>query len=148
MPEVGQELAGRRALSRAEVRERRKVLRSVMLRGSAGLSVVGWIAAVVIVRMSDHPAEEAMVGMHGSPLGAMTPMLMLGTSCLLAALVMAMVTLGIVWRIKFPTFLKVMLTIVLLGASWGLFAVTFLAGVFASGTEPGKISTTRPVQGK
>lgn len=122
------------ALSRNEVSSRRRILRRTMLVGSACLALIGWLLAVVLVRFSDHPAADAMAGVHGSPLGALTPLMMLVASGMLAALVMLMVVLDVIWRIRLALPVKLVLTLVMLGAGWGMFTVTIVAGLYAAGT--------------
>jgi hypothetical protein len=134
------------SLNRAEVTSRRRILRRTMLMGSAGLAAVGWVVSVVIVRASGQPAADAMAGVDGSGLGSLTPILMLVTSAGVAALVMMMVSVSVVWRIRLAAMVKVGLTLVLVGAAWGLFTVTILAGLYAAGTNVEEMGGKRPVR--
>lgn len=121
--------------------ERRRTLRRTLLLGSVALSIIGWVMAVAMVRMSDSSAEDAIAGVYGEGLGALTPLIMLVVSGLLAALVMLMVSLNVLWRVRLPVFLKLSLTAILIGASYGLFAVVVVTGVYAAGGEIGKLSS-------
>jgi len=123
------------------VTERRKTLRRTLLLGSVALSIIGWVMAVAMVRLSESSAEDAIAGVSGEGLGALTPLIMLVVSGLLAALVMLMVSLNVAWRVRLPVFLKLSLTAILMGASYGLFAVVVVTGVYAAGSEIGKLSS-------